>query len=135
MRGRVYQPISNLTSTCLETEVNYYLTSLGVTYGQQIKSPSCCWLSIPGLVLQITSYPHPNGDRTNAAPQSMSWKQYALNALNHMTTWMGYLTIIQIKLLIETKSHNLCLGKFYIIRSQEKNSNQNRDSNLRPPDF
>ena len=38
-------------------------------------------------------------------------------------------------LLIETKSHNLCLGKFYIIRSQEKNSNQNRDSNLGPPNF
>ena len=39
---------------------------------------------------------------------------------------------LQIKLLIGTKSHNLCLGKFYIIRSQEKNSNQNRDSNLGP---
>jgi hypothetical protein len=35
----------------------------------------------------------------------------------------------QIKFSIETKSHNLCLGKFYIIRSQEKNLNQNRGSN------
>ena len=31
------------------------------------------------------------------------------------------------KLLIDTKSYNLCLGKFYIIRSQEENSNQNRE--------
>ena len=32
------------------------------------------------------------------------------------------------ELLIESKSHNLCLGKFYIIRSQEKNLNQEEDS-------
>ena len=33
------------------------------------------------------------------------------------------------------QSHSLCLGKFYIIRSQEKNLNQNRDSHLGPPDL
>ena len=38
-------------------------------------------------------------------------------------------------LLIEIKSYNLCLGKFYIKRSQEKNMNKNLDSNLGPPDF
>ena len=37
----------------------------------------------------------------------------------------------QIKLLIEIKSHNLCLGKFYIIRSQEKNSTGVRTSDHR----
>ena len=31
------------------------------------------------------------------------------------------------------QTHCLCLGKFYIIRSQEKNPNQNRYSNLGPP--
>ena len=33
-------------------------------------------------------------------------------------------------LLIETKSHNLCLGKFYILVSQEKNSFVMENKNL-----
>ena len=45
------------------------------------------------------------------------------------------LYITKIKLLIENKLIICAFGNVYIIASQEKNSNLNRDSNHGPPDF
>ena len=41
-------PTADLTSTCLQREMQNYPTSLGVIYGQHIESPSRYWLSILG---------------------------------------------------------------------------------------
>ena len=39
-----YQPAAGLIFTCLQTNMNNYPVSLQETCGQQVESPSHCWL-------------------------------------------------------------------------------------------
>ena len=63
-------------------------------------------------------------------------KREVIGVYGLQTLSIGYIlhTIISNQVINRNQIHSLCLGKFYIKRSQEKNLNQNQDSNLGPPD-
>ena len=46
----------SLIFTCPQTEVKEHPVSLRVTCGKHAKFPGRCWVSRPGLLLQISSY-------------------------------------------------------------------------------
>ena len=50
------KPTVGLIFDCLQTEEKDHLASFGVACGQRVGSPNRCWISRPGLPLQISSY-------------------------------------------------------------------------------
>ena len=53
LRDRAWQSTGGVTETCEQTDVNFHLTSLGVTYVKNAEFLSYCWLYTPGLPLQM----------------------------------------------------------------------------------
>ena len=71
LRVSFCEPTTDLTSTYPQTGVKDHLTSLGVMYDQQIRSPSCYWLSRPGLSLQKSSSHIPHDARLTLIPYTV----------------------------------------------------------------
>ena len=63
---RDYQLTAGLTSIFSQIDMKDCLASLGVICGQHVESPSRCWHSRPGLLLQslAAQISHYAGDRT-----------------------------------------------------------------------
>ena len=53
-----YQPSAGFSSSSQQIDVKYHPSSLAATFCQHVDSLGRCWLSRPGLRLQISKYPN-----------------------------------------------------------------------------